>query len=246
MTELLSRDVGGVRVITLNRPERLNAFTPTGYRELRIALQEADVESQVGVVVLEGGERAFSTGADLRFLREQDDIDAMKFEFDGLLKALVQLSKPLIAAAAGAVVGFGATLLLHCDVVLVASDARLRFPFVELGTAPEAGSSWLLPHTVGAQRAMELILSSRWVGAEEAVEMGLAARTVSPDDLRPSALNLAQQIVAAPSGAAVAAKALLRNASRRSVLEAVEREYTSAAELAATHGAAVQVRTPTE
>jgi enoyl-CoA hydratase/carnithine racemase len=246
MQEILSRDVRGVTVVTLNRPERLNAFTPTGYRDLRIALARADNEPSVGAIVIKGGKRAFSTGADLSYLQDDANIDAMKLEFDRLLKVFIGLSKPLIAAAAGAVVGFGATLLLHCDVVLLASDARLRFPFVELGTVPEAGSSCLLPMAVGSQRAMDLILSARWFNATEAVDMGLAARALASDDVGPAALELAQRIADTPRDAVVMAKALLRESRRRPVERAVERELAAAASLAELHEAMQMPRGPAQ
>jgi enoyl-CoA hydratase/carnithine racemase len=246
MQEILSRDVRGVTVVTLNRPERLNAFTPTGYRGLRVALERADNEPSVGAILIEGGRRAFSAGADLSYLQDDANIDAMKLEFDRLLKVLIGLSKPLIAAAAGAVVGFGATLLLHCDIVLLASDARLRFPFVELGIVPEAGSSWLLPMAVGSQRAMDLILSARWLNATEAVDMGLAARALASDDVGPAALELAQRIADTPRDAVVMAKALLRESRRRPVERAVERELAAAANLVELHEAMQMPRGPAQ
>jgi enoyl-CoA hydratase/carnithine racemase len=240
VSDVLSRDVGAVRVLTLNRPERRNAFTPSGYRDLRAALKRADDESDIKVILIEGGKQAFSAGADLNYLHDHADVEVMKREFDGLLATLTRLSKPLIAAAAGAAVGFGATLFLHCDVVFLASNARLRFPFVELGTAPEAGSSWLLPNAVGPQRAMELVLSARWLTAAEAVEIGLAARTVDNNEVGEVALELAQRIAESPAGAAIAAKALLRAACQHPIEEAVKREYATAQALADTRAAPME------
>ena len=104
-------------------------------------------------------------------------------EFLRLLDALIDCRTPIVAAVHGPAVGFGATLLLHCDVVVVAHDARLRFPFTQLGTAPEAGSSALLPAAIGAQRAAEILLTSRWVSGDEAAAIGLAAVAVPADEV---------------------------------------------------------------
>lgn len=237
MDQILARDSGGVRVVTLNRPDRMNAFTPTGYRDLRVTLESADSSPDIRVVVIEGGRRAFSAGADLAHLRDDAETQAMKREFVGLLDALTAFSKPLIAAAAGAAVGFGATLLLHCDIVLLENETRLRYPFAALGTAPEAGSSWLLPHIIGTQRAMELILSGRWVTAAEAIEMGLAARSHPYDELSAAAVELARTIAGTPGSAALVAKALLREPMRSHIRDAVARENEAAALLAASVGA---------
>jgi enoyl-CoA hydratase/carnithine racemase len=221
--EVVAADEGPVRVITLNRPGRLNAFTATGYRALGAALRDADASPDVRVVVLEGAGRAFSSGVDLDAFRE-GDAAAFSREFTVLIDTLVTLRRPLLAAVQGPAVGFGATLLLHCDLVVVADDARLRFPFTRLGTAPEAGSSWLLPAAIGAQRAADLILTSRWVGGPEAVELGLAARCVPAAELSATVRAVAAEIAAHPLSALIAAKQLLKSSTSTAVSEATARE----------------------
>lgn len=166
------RDEGKVRTLTLNRPDRLNAFTASSYQLLASMLDDAAAADDVAVVLLTGAGRAFCSGVDLSALSDAEDRPAEFGDaFDTLLENLLALPKPLVAAVHGVAVGIGFTLLLHCDVVLVADDTRLRAPFTQLGTAPEAGSSWL-PQVVGAQRAAELILTSRWLEAGEAVDWG--------------------------------------------------------------------------
>ena len=139
--EVLVSDDGRVRVVTLNRPDRVNAFKPTTYRRLAEVLDMADAAGEVSVVLMHGAGRGFSSGVDLASVGEQEP--TLEETFDELIESLIRFSKPLIAAVHGAAVGFGATILLHCDLVLVADTARLRFPFTALGTTPEAGSSAL-------------------------------------------------------------------------------------------------------
>ena len=170
---VLDEDDGPVRVLSLNRPTRLNSFTAASYRRLTELLNAADEDADVLVVVLRGEGRAFCSGVDLEELSREGGRQ-LGATFDALIDALLKFGKPLVAAVHGPAVGFGATILLHCDAVLVADDARLRFPFTSLGTAPEAGSSMLLPATVGPQRAAELLFTSRWIDAPEAVRYGLA------------------------------------------------------------------------
>ena len=142
---MLVGDDGTVRTLTLNRPARLNAFTAASYQSLATLLVEADGDEKVHAVVLRGAGRAFSSGVDLDALRAHPDAPTeLGQRFDELLDVLMTLRIPLLAAVTGPAVGFGATILLHCDLVLVADDARLRFPFTSLHTAPEAGSSMLL------------------------------------------------------------------------------------------------------
>ncbi|MGD9701004.1 MAG: enoyl-CoA hydratase/isomerase family protein [Acidimicrobiia bacterium] len=229
--EVLTDDEGPIRVITLNRPARLNAFTADGYRLLAHSLRDADDAPGVHVVLIQGAGRAFSSGVDLDAFRSGDH-GAFASGFGELLDVLLGLRKPLVAAVHGPAVGFGATLLLHCDVVLVADDARLRFPFTKLGTAPEAGSSWLLPATVGAQRAAELLLTSRWVSSAEAVELGLAARVVPAAELAARSRDVAHQMAAHPLPAVVAAKRLLKMSARTAVPVAIGHESEAGRSLA--------------
>ena len=208
---VLTEDVGAVRTLVFNRPTRLNAFTSASYRRLTTLLREAAGDAGVRVVLLRGEGRAFSSGVDLEELSgAQDGSLALRDTFDQLIDALVEYPKPLIAAVHGPAVAFGATMLLHCDLVLVADDARLRFPFTSLRTAPEAGSSALLPAAVGPQRAAELLFTSRWMGADEAVDFGLALARYPREQLHGEARALAERIAQQPGAAVESVKRLLR------------------------------------
>ncbi len=227
--EILVRDEGRVRVVTLNRPDRVNAFTADSYRRLASTLDEADAATDVSVVLLEGAGRGFSSGVDLAAVSSHDE--ALGENFDHLIRALISFSKPLLAAVHGAAVGFGATILLHCDLTLVAETARLRLPFTALGTTPEAASSVLLPQIVGAQRAADLILTSRWISGTEAAQMGLAARCCPEASLHSEALATARDLAALPDEALTTAKRLLKAGTAALVQDALHRERSEAGTL---------------
>jgi enoyl-CoA hydratase/carnithine racemase len=229
---VVSADEGPVRTITLNRPRRLNAFTAESYRALAAALKDADREAAVGAVVLTGAGRAFSSGVDLDALAEEGQARLdLAPTFNDLLETLMAFSKPLLAAVHGVAVGFGATILLHCDVVLVAEDTRIRFPFTSLGTAPEAGSSVLLPALIGPQRAADLLYTSRWVSGTEAVSLGLAAGCYAAGDVMGRARAAALLVAAQPGEAVAAAKRLIRSGRRDVVRAALARETGEARHL---------------
>jgi enoyl-CoA hydratase/carnithine racemase len=233
--QVVTSDEGPIRVITLNRPQRLNAFTDVGYGMLAAALQAADAAPGVHVVLIEGAGRGFSSGVDLDAFVDGDHASFDR-AFGMLIDTLAGFRKPLLAAVGGVAVGFGATLLLHCDLVLVADDARIRFPFTQLGTAPEAGSSWLLPAAVGAQRAADLILTSRWLDGTEAARIGLAARCVPAGELAGAARAVANDIASHPLPAVIAAKQLLKVSTASAVGRASGFERTAAHALSAELG----------
>ncbi|HEY1651735.1 MAG TPA: enoyl-CoA hydratase/isomerase family protein [Acidimicrobiales bacterium] len=235
---VLAVDEGPVRTLTLNRPTRLNAFTSASYCRLADLLDGAARDPDVLVVVLRGQGRAFCSGVDLEELTGDRGEGGRRLgeTFDTLIDALVAFTKPLVAAVHGPAVGFGATILLHCDVVLVADDARLRFPFTSLSTAPEAGSSVLLPALVGPQRASELLFTSRWITAPEAVQYGLALSSCPRERLDVEAAGLADRIAAQPAAAVASAKQLLRADRTDRVRAASLRERAAAGMLSAAFG----------
>jgi enoyl-CoA hydratase/carnithine racemase len=228
-SEVLVQDAGRVRTVTLNRPERVNAFTATSYRRLARVLNEADGAGEVSVVLMEGAGGGFSSGVDLASASVEGE--ALGENFDHLIESLIRFSKPLLAAVHGAAVGFGTTLLLHCDLVLVADTARLRFPFTALGTTPEAASSVLLPQIVGLQRAADLLLTSRWITGSEAAQMGLAARCCPEASLHSEALATAQALTELPDAALATAKRLVRAGAAAVTRDALGRERAEAGAL---------------
>lgn len=235
---VLATDEGPVRTLSLNRPTRLNAFTAASYLRLAQLLQDAAEDPEVLVVILRGQGRAFCSGVDLEELQKESERSSQSLgeAFDALVVELLGFAKPLLAAVHGPAVGFGATILLHCDVVLIADDARLRFPFTSLSTAPEAGSSALLPAAVGSQRAAELFFTSRWIDAAEAVSFGLALSRSPREQLDAEVAALAQRIAQQPAAAVASAKRLLRADRMHIVSAASRRERTEAAWLGSTFG----------
>jgi enoyl-CoA hydratase/carnithine racemase len=205
-----------VLTITLDRPERLNAFTVPMQRQLVEAFDRADQDPEVRVVVVTGRGRGFCAGADLEFGAETFDIGAgspatgsqeprVHRDEGGLLTLRIyQCTKPVIAAINGPAVGVGATMTLPMDVRLAADTARFGFVFARRGIVPEACSSWFLPRVVGISTALEWTMTGRVFGADEALERGLVRSVHAADDLLPAAYELAQEIAANTSAVSVA------------------------------------------
>ncbi len=224
---VVSEDHDHVRLLTLNRPEKLNAFTAGGYHALRQQLDDAATDAEIRACVLTGAGRAFSAGVDLTEMGRPDGAAELGAGFDPLIASLSTFPKPLLAAVNGLAIGFGATLLLHCDVVVVDEAAQIRVPFVALGTCAEAASSWLLPQRVGLQRASWMILSGEALDADAAVGAGFAFSKAPAGRTVAEALRLASTIAVHPLPALVANKALLRH-GRAVVIEEVWRREKAA------------------
>jgi enoyl-CoA hydratase/carnithine racemase len=205
-----TEDHGSVRVMTLDRPDKLNAFTAEGYRVLTAQLNGAAEQPHVAVCVLTGRGRAFSAGVDLTEMTRPGGSIELGAHFDPLLSCLARFPKPLIAAVNGLAVGFGATILLHCDLVVVDETATIRMPFVGLGPCAEEAGSWLLPRRVGPQQAAWLFLSGSSLDADQAVANGFALAKARAGQVVDDALALANQLAAHPIPALVANKRLLR------------------------------------
>jgi enoyl-CoA hydratase/carnithine racemase len=191
----------GVLTLTLNRPDRLNAFTPTMKDELIAAFDQADADDDVRAVIVTGEGRGFCAGADLQAGGETFDYRARGVEDetprDGggqVTLRIFDCTKPVIAAINGPAVGVGATMTLPMDVRLASESARIGFVFTRRGIVPEACSSWFLPRIVGISRAMEWAATGRVFDAAEALEGGLVRSVHAPDELLPAAQALAREI----------------------------------------------------
>jgi enoyl-CoA hydratase/carnithine racemase len=211
-------------VLTLDRPEALNAFDSALYRAAGAALDEARGDDRVKVAVLTGAGRAFSAGQDLDEMARLAAGEQIESGFPALLDALQRFDKPLVAAVNGPAVGIGFTMLPHCDLVLAAEGARFRTPFAEMGVPPEAASSYLFPARMGWQRAAEVLFTSPWLDAGEAVACGIALRVVPDGLLMDEALDLAAAIAAAPLPALRAIKATMLAGRADAVAAARARE----------------------
>lgn len=222
-----------VRILTLHRPDALNAFNDDLYDAVGDALAHTAADPRIAVAVLTGAGRAFTAGQDLGELarprRHDDDI---RHGFVPFIERVEAFPKPLVAAVNGLGVGIGLTVLAHCDLVLVAEGARLRAPFVSLGVTAEAGSTHLLPALVGWQETAHLLYTARWIDADEAVRIGLAWRTAPAASVLDEAVAVAAEMAAMPIPSLVATKQLLLDARLDAVRSARAREDTVFAGLA--------------
>lgn len=202
---------GNVLTITLDRPDRLNAYTPTMQSELLEAFDEADADDDVRAVIVTGAGRGFCAGADLE--RGGETFDWRERDSDGevprdgggrLALRIFRSTKPVIAAINGPAVGVGITMTLPMDVRLAATGARIGFVFVRRGIVPEACSSWFLPRIVGISQAIEWVASGRVFDAEEALAGRLVRSVHSPADLLPAARVLAEELTSSSAPVSVA------------------------------------------
>jgi enoyl-CoA hydratase/carnithine racemase len=209
----------GVLTITLNRPERLNAWTPTMGRELIAAFDAADEDDAVRAIIVTGAGRGFCAGADLASggetfdYRKRGDTDAVPRDGGGRFTLRVFESlKPVIAAINGPAVGVGATMTLPMDIRLAAQDAKLGFVFARRGIVPEACSSWFLPRAVWISRAMEWVATGRVFPASEGLQAGLIRSLHPREELLGAARELALEIAenAAPVSVALARQMMWR------------------------------------
>ncbi|AZD24071.1 Enoyl-CoA hydratase [Pseudomonas chlororaphis subsp. aurantiaca] len=210
-TILLERE-GGLLTLRLNRPDKKNALTRAMYSQLAEELRQADADPEVRAVLLSGSSDCFTAGNDIADFLQQppSGLDSPVFQF---MRSLFECRKPVVAAVAGPAVGIGTTLLLHCDLVYVSRDARLRMPFVNLGLCPEFGSSLILPRLLGPARAAELLLLGEGFSGEQAAQWGIAnlaladgAATLDKaremalrfEKLAPQAVQISKQLMRAP------------------------------------------------
>lgn len=219
-SEIIYEVADGVATITLNRPDRLNAFTSTMARELANAYRQADADDDVRVVIVTGAGRGFCAGADLgrggsTFDAKDDSRQDERKDFgtiDGVPRdgggittmSTAACRKVVIGAINGPAVGIGATMTLPMDIRIAAESAKFGFVFARRGLVPEAGSSWFLPRVVGISQAMEWVATGRVFPASEALAGRLVSRVVPDDELLPTAYALAREIADNTSGVSVA------------------------------------------
>ena len=198
----------GVLVVTLNRPQKKNAINDPMWIAIRETFRAAAADDAVACVLLHGAGENFSAGVDLSSFGE--GAGGEEHPFESAARAVVESDKPLVAAARGAAVGGGATVLFHADMVYVGESLRLRLPFANLGLAPEWGSSYMLQANIGAQRAAELFYTAQWVDADKALSCGIAAAVVPDEALFDHAMDKALEIAQWPVNALREIKRTLR------------------------------------
>ena len=200
---------GPCLVLAFDRPARRNAITGAMYDALAAALRESDSDDGIRVVLIHGSPEAFTAGNDLEDFQRAPPAgeEAPVFRF---LVAMSRAVKPIVAAVHGPAIGIGTTMLLHCDLVYAAEDARFQLPFVPLGVVPEFASSYLLPLVAGHARAAEFLLLGEPFTAKQAYECGILNRVLPGDQVLPAAREAAAKLAALPAKSVQMAKALMR------------------------------------
>ncbi|MDZ4326555.1 MAG: enoyl-CoA hydratase-related protein, partial [Pseudomonas sp.] len=214
----------GLLTLCLNRPDKKNALTRAMYSHLAEALEQADTDPEINAVLITGSSECFTAGNDIAdFLQAPpSNLDSPVFQF---MLTLLECRKPVIAAVAGAAVGIGTTLLLHCDLVYISRDARLRMPFVNLGLCPEFGSSLLLPRLLGHAKAAELLLLGEGFSGEQAAEWGIATEALgSGEAALAKAREMALRFESLPPEAVRISKRLMKAPDREQLRKVIEEE----------------------
>lgn len=227
-----TRDEGGVRLVRWNRPDRLNAMDNAMWEGTVAALEGAAADPELRCVVLTGTGRAFTAGQDLGEMAAPPERDGDEpHAFARLMRVLEGFELPLLAAVNGLAVGFGATVLAHCDLVFLAETARLRVPFLPLGVTTEAASSYLLPQRMGWQAAADFIFTADWLSADQALSCGLAYEVCPPEALLDRVMDRARAIGAMPADSVRTTKRLMLSGRLDAVRAAREREEEAFARL---------------
>jgi len=204
---LTDLDDHGVLTVTMNRPTRRNAFNSEAFLALRDAFADANADPKVAVVLLTGAGDDFSSGLDLSAIDMTPDEEP---PFEQMMDAICAFDKPLVCAAKGCAIGFGATVLFHADVVYLGQSAKLRFPFASLGLVTEAAAAYMGPATIGYKQAAELLFTAEFFGADKALQYGIATRVYSDDELVTKALEKAREMAQWPIDSLVEIKRIMK------------------------------------
>jgi enoyl-CoA hydratase len=224
MTEspILTAHQGRVGVITLNRPAQLNALNDALMDAMGQALLALDADSDIGVIVITGNDKAFAAGADIAVMADWSYMDVFQSGFiTRNWETIRQVRKPVIAAVAGYAMGGGCELALACDIIVAAESAQFALPEIKLAMLPGAGGTQRLPRAIGKAKAMDMCLSARWLNAQEADRYGLVSRVVPDTELQAATLKLATQIAGYSLPALMAIKESVNRAHEASLTEGI-------------------------
>jgi enoyl-CoA hydratase/carnithine racemase len=211
MSDLIVSDDGPIRTLRMNRPAKKNALTREMYDAMATAIEESGTNGAIRCLLITGGPGSFCAGNDIGdFLQAADESSALSPASLRFLYSLARCEKPLVAAVAGVAIGVGTTMLLHCDHVVAAADARFSTPFVALGLTPEAASSLIAPRLMGHANAFSLLVMGRPLDAGQAKALGLVNTVVSAADVEAEAMKAARDISDLPPECVLASRRLLR------------------------------------
>ena len=230
MQTLNINDDGAIRVVEMDRPKALNAFSTLLMDELADAFLDATADDNIKVLVLTGAGRAFSAGADLVEMGRVERTPT--HGFDGMLNAIVDFPKPFIVAVNGIGVGIGATICGLADIAYMAEGARLRCPFSTLGLTAEAASTYTFPKLMGKQRASWFLWSAEWMSAAESLDAGLVLEVLPDDQLLPRVMEQAGKLANLPLVSLTTTKALIMGPLRAQMKASIEAENAELARLA--------------
>jgi enoyl-CoA hydratase len=205
-TNILVEQRGRVGLVTLNRPEALNALDKATMEQLVAAVTAMDADPGVGAVVITGSSKAFAAGADIKEMASQDYMEMYAADWFRGWEDFTRLRIPVIAAVAGFALGGGCELAMMCDLIIAGDNAKFGQPEINLGVLPGMGGSQRLTRAVGKAKAMDMILTGRFIGAEEAERSGLVARVVPAEDVVEEALKAAEVIASKSKPVAMLAK----------------------------------------
>jgi enoyl-CoA hydratase/carnithine racemase len=223
MDEIVTERTGSILHIQLNRPKRRNAMTAAMYVALADILKDAARDERTRVALWHGAGDSFCAGNDIEDFLKNPPGPGESPQAQ-LMHALLDFDKPLIAAVQGAAIGGGTTMLLHCDFVYAAENAKFQMPFINLALVPEFGSSAIVPARIGHLPAAELIMLGSPFDARRALELGLVTQVVPNQDLLTSATAIATKLAAKPAGALQASKRLLKQSFREQIKAAMKTE----------------------
>jgi enoyl-CoA hydratase len=219
---ILAERRGRVGLITLNRPQALNALNDALMNELGEVLTDLDADESIGAMVITGGAKAFAAGADIGAMKDWGYMDVYKREYiTRNWERMRSVRKPVIAAVAGYALGGGCELAMMCDILIAADTAKFGQPEIKLGVMPGAGGTQRLPRAVGKAKAMDLILTARMMDAQEAERAGLVSRVVPAEKLLDEALAVAAQIAEFSLPSVMMAKEAINRAYEAPLAEGV-------------------------
>jgi len=211
-------------LIQINRPQQLNALNAVVMEELAVALEEFDRNEQVGCLVITGNQRAFAAGADIKEMIDATAVEMLQRDNIARWDRIRKIKKPVIAAVSGFCLGGGCELALACDLIVASESAQFGQPEINIGVIPGAGGTQRLTRALGKSKAMEMILTGRYLTAREAEQFGLTARVVPVEVYLDEALKLANEIATRPPVAVRFAKEAINKAFESSLSEGLEFE----------------------
>ncbi|RJG08428.1 enoyl-CoA hydratase [Massilia cavernae] len=226
--DILTTKADGILTIEFNRAERKNAITATMYQTMADAINEAETDSAIRAILITGKPEIFTAGNDLPdFLMNSRPVEGVPMEARPVfqfMRALSGSTKPVVAAVSGAAVGIGTTMLMHCDLVYAADNAKFSMPFAQLGLCPEFASSLLFQKVAGYARAAEKLLLGEAFLAQEALGLGLVSKVLPSAELLPFAQGQAAKLAALPAASVRATKALMKRSRTPAINDAMDAE----------------------